>query len=205
MRNQKAALLHLQKDPVLKTIIDQFGPLNYHPGQDYFDHLVSSIIGQQLSNKAADTIYGRFISLFPNQKFTADLILATPQDKLRGIGTSWAKARSLHDLSQKVLDGTLQLNKLDKMTDEEVIEHLIQVKGIGRWSAEMQLMFSLHRPDILPLDDVGIQNAFVKLYNLSRTDNRELRTKMQEIASFWRPWRTVACWYLWKSLDNSSR
>lgn len=201
MQNQKAALLHLQKDPVLKEIIKKFGPLNYRPSKDYFDHLVSSIIGQQLSNRAADTIYGRFVNLFPNQKYTPQLILATPQEKLRGIGTSWAKARSLHDLSQKVLDGTLQLNELDRLDDEEVIAHLVQVKGIGRWSAEMQLMFSLHRPDILPLDDVGIQNAFVKHYQLDRK-HKTLFQQMQRIAKPWQPYRTVACWYLWKSLDN---
>ena len=201
MRKLSQALTHLKQDPDLKSLIDRFGILNYRPGKDLFTSLVYSIIEQQLSGKAADTIYSRFLGLFPAGKFTPELILATELDKLRGIGTSWAKARSLHDLSQKVLDGTLQLNKLDQMTDEEIINHLVQVKGIGPWSAQMRLMFSLSRPDILPLDDVGIQNAFVKHYGLKR-NSRLLKTKMLKIAQKWRPYRTIACWYLWKSLDN---
>lgn len=204
MRNLKTAIAHLKQDPVLKKLIDKYGVVSYRPSNDIFEHLVSSIIGQQLSNKAADTIYGRFLKLFPNGTFTAELILATPAENLRGIGTSWAKARSLHDLSQKVIDGTLQLNELQKMSDEEVVQHLVQVKGIGQWSAEMQLMFALHRPDVLPLDDVGIQNSFVKHYQLNRK-HKNLFNKMQKIAQPWRPWRTVACWYLWKSLDNEPR
>ncbi len=201
MLNRKAALRHLSQDPVLKALINRFGPLDYSSDRDHFESLVYSIIEQQLSGKAADTIYSRFLQLFPDGKFTPELILATPQEKLRGIGTSWAKARSLHDLSQKILDGTLQLNKLHEMSDDEVIEHLIQVKGIGRWTAEMRLMFSLHRPDVLPLDDVGIQNAFVMHYGLKRS-HKKLHQQMIKIAAPWQPYRTMACWYLWKSLDN---
>ncbi len=201
MLDQKLALSHLSRDPVLKGLIERFGPLDYSSEKDHFESLVYSIVEQQLSGKAADTIYARFLSLFSDQKFTPELILATPQEKLRGIGTSWAKARSLHDLSQKVLDGTLQLNKLQEMTDETVIAHLVQVKGIGRWTAEMRLMFSLQRPDVLPLDDVGIQNAFVLHYGLNRSHKR-LGQQMTKIASSWQPYRTLACWYLWKSLDN---
>lgn len=202
MRDLHKALRHLKKDPVLKVLIDRFGIIDHKPPQDRFTNLVSEIIGQQLSSKAADTIYGRFLTLFPNEKLTPELILVTPLEKLRGIGTSWAKARSLHDLSRKILSKAVQLNKLDQMSDDEIIAHLTAVKGIGRWTAEMKLMFTLQRPDILPLDDVGIQNAFVKHYGLLRTNNYELKTRMQEIASSWRPFRTVACWYLWKSLDN---
>ncbi len=201
MQNLRQAVKHLKKDPVLSQIIKKFGILDYQPKSDYFESLVESIIGQQLSNKAADTIYNRFLTLFPNKKFTPDLILAQPLEKLRGIGTSWAKARSLHDLSQKVLDKAIQLDKLDSLSDEEVIVHLTQVKGIGRWTAEMKLMFALQRPDILPLDDVGIQNAFVKHYHLNRK-HKNLKKFMVSVAEPWRPYRTLACWYLWKSLDN---
>lgn len=201
MQNLNKALSHLKKDQVLFTLIDKFGILNYQPNDNYFESLVESIIEQQLSGKAADTIYKRFLKLFPKQKFTPDLILAIEDLTLRNSGMSWAKARSLHDLSKKYLDGTLALNKLDKMSDEEVIEHLIQVKGVGRWTAEMKLMFALQRPDILPLDDVGIQNAFVQHYGLNRK-HKSLQARMQKIALPWRPYRTVACWYLWKSLDN---
>ena len=201
MQDLNKAIKHLKKDPILSDIISKFGILDYQPNSDYFESLVESIIGQQLSGKAADTIYNRFLKLFPRQKFTPDLILDIEDLTLRNCGMSWAKARSLHDLSQKHLDGTLALNKLHKMTDEEVIDHLIQVKGIGRWTAEMKLMFALQRPDILPLDDVGIQNAFVKHYGLNRK-HKSLQAKMQKIALPWKPYRTVACWYLWKSLDN---
>ena len=200
MRDLHKALRHLKKDPALKVLINRFGVINYPPPADRFTNLVSEIIGQQLSGKAADTIYGRFLTLFPHKKFTPDLILAQPLEKLRGIGTSWAKARSLHDLSQKVLSKTVQLNKLDQMTDEEVITHLTAVKGIGRWTAEMKLMFTLQRPDILPLDDVGIQNAMIRFYGLKK--GKRLKTNMLKTAENWRPYRTVACWYLWKSLDN---
>ncbi|OGC92783.1 hypothetical protein A3D85_00585 [Candidatus Amesbacteria bacterium RIFCSPHIGHO2_02_FULL_47_9] len=202
MQNHRKALLHLKRDPVLSQLISKYGVIHYSKSRDYFKSLVYSIIEQQLSNKAAETIYKRFLKLFLHRKFTPELILATPQELLRGIGTSWAKARALHDLSQKVLDKSVQLENLESMTDEEIINHLTQVKGIGRWSAEMRLMFSLHRPDILPLDDVGIQNAFVKHYSLNRK-RKNFSKKMQKIAQNWRPYRTLACWYLWKSLDNA--
>ena len=201
MKNIKAAIKHLKKDPVLSLIIDKYGLINYPISQDYFNNLVSSIIGQQLSNKAADTIYSRFIRLFPNKVFSPQQILELSPDAIRGCGTSWAKVKSLRDLSQKVLDGIVHLESLSTMSDEEVITHLTQVKGIGRWTAEMKLMFTLQRPDILPLQDVGIHNAFVKLYGLNRKHKRFL-SQLQKISANWQPYRTVACWYLWKSLDN---
>lgn len=200
MRQLKKALAHLKQDPVLSGVISQFGIINHLPSPDRFESLVGSIIGQQLSNKAADTIYDRFEKLVGI--VTPENILNMPDAKLRFCGTSWAKVRSLKDLSQKVLDKSLRLDKLDSMSDDEVISHLTQVKGIGRWTAEMKLMFTLHRPDILPLDDVGIQNAMVKLYGLNRK-HKTFSKKMQKIAAPWRPFRTVACWYLWKSLDNA--
>ena len=155
MQDLNKALRHLKKDPVLKALIDRFGSINYQPPPDRFTNLVSEIIGQQLSSKAADTIYSRFLTLFPNKKFTPKLILNQP----------------------------------------------LAVKGIGRWTAEMKLMFTLQRPDILPLDDVGIQNAFVKHYGLNRK-HKNLKKFMVNVAEPWKPYRTVACWYLWKSLDN---
>lgn len=201
MQNLPQAIKHLKKDPVLKVLITRFGSINYDPSSDRFTNLVSEIIGQQLSGKAADTIYNRFLTLFPNKKFTPDLIMDIEDLTLRNCGMSWAKARSLHDLSHKILSKTVRLNELDQMSDDEVIVHLTQVKGIGRWTAEMKLMFTLQRPDILPLDDVGIQNAFVKYYGLNRK-HKNLKKFMVRVAEPWQPYRTVACWYLWKSLDN---
>ena len=201
MRHLKKAIIHLRSDPVLASLIDKYGLLNYRPSRDHFQSLVYSIIEQQLSSKAAHTIYSRFEKLFPQGKLTPQLILNIPQEKLRGIGTSWAKARSLHDLSQKIQDKTVRLDDLSIMSDEEIVTHLTWVKGIGRWSAEMFLMFNLHSPDVFPLDDVGIQNAFVKHYRLNRS-HKTLKHRMEKIAHPWRPFRTVACWYLWKSLDS---
>jgi len=145
-------------------------------------------------------IWGRFEKLCAGQ-MSSVVILSKTWEQLRSVGMSWAKASYVLDLANKVTDGTLQLNKLDKMTDEGIVEHLVQVKGIGRWTAEMALMFTLHRPDVLPLDDLGIQNAFVKHYGLNRS-HKTLKQKMTKIAEKWHPYRTVACWYLWKSLDN---
>ena len=200
MQNIDQALSHLKKDPVLAKLIDQFGVIDYPKSTDYFESLVSSIIGQQLSNKAADTIYNRFKDLLPKRKVTPQAVLDLNLDSIRKCGTSWAKASYLHDLATKTLDGTLALDKLETMADEEMITHLTQVKGIGRWSAQMQLMFAFHRPDIFPVDDMGIQNAFVKLYKL--TKDIKLKTKMEKVAKKWQPYRTLACWYLWKFLDN---
>jgi len=196
------ALTHLQTvDPVLAGLITRFGKLNYRPPRDRFANLVSTIIGQQLSAQAADTIYGRFLKLFPHGVYSPDHILQLDDAVIRKVGTSWAKIRSLKDLAQKMSVGTLDLSRLDALSDEGVISYLTQVKGIGRWTADMKLMFTLHRPDILPLADVGIQNAFVLHYGLKRS-HKSLPDQMIKIAAPWRPWRTVACWYLWKSLDN---
>lgn len=201
MKNIQAAIDHLQKDEVLGKLISQFGVINYEPPTDIFESLAQSIVGQQLSGKAADTIWGRFVTLFPNKKVTPHAIMSLEIESMRNIGTSWAKARSLKDLAEKTVDGTVQINKLETMSDEDMIEHLIKVKGIGRWTAQMRLMFSFERSDILPLDDIGIQNAFVKLYGLNRS-HKTLHQKMTKIAAPWRPYRTIACWYLWRFLDN---
>lgn len=202
MQNFRKGLAHLQKDPVLASLISRYGPIHYPKSRDYFQSLVYSIIEQQLSGKAAETIYNRFLKLFADNKFTPQLILDLSLDSIRGIGTSWAKARSLHDLASKVLDKTVQLENWETMTDDEVVNHLTQVKGIGTWSAQMRLMFSLHRPDVLPLGDKGIQNAMRKLYPLENWKTEQLENLMTCIASPWRPFRTLACWYLWKSLDT---
>lgn len=198
MIDQSQALQILSHDPALKQLIDRFGPLHYSPENDIFISLVETIINQQLSGRAAATIYSRFKTLFPEQLFTPELLFKTTPEILRSAGISGQKAGYLHDLAAKILDGTLDFPKLSDQSDEEVIRHLTQVKGIGRWSAEMILMFTFHRPDVLPLDDLGIRNAFAKFYGIKN----ENRSEMVRIAKSWQPYRTVACWYLWKGLDN---
>lgn len=197
--SQSRVILRLRKDPVMKKLITQFGQLEFHVHQkDLFAEIVDSIISQQLSGKVAKVIYARFENLFPKRKVDPETLLRLEDAKLRAVGMSWAKVKYVKDLAKKTLDGTLQLMKLDSMSDENVIEHLIQVKGIGPWTAEMILMFSLNRPDVFPMDDLGIQIAFKRLYNVKRGDKK----KMLKIAEQWRPHRTLACRYLWKSLDN---
>ena len=190
------------KDPVIAKLAAKYGPIKSLPSQDIFADLVESIVSQQLSGKAASTIFSRVAKLL--KTVTPKNLLATSDQSLRNCGLSWSKVSYVKDLALKSKAGTLHLLRLDNLSDEEVINHLVAVKGIGRWTAEMILMFSLSRPDILPLDDLGIQNAMIRLYNLQhlRTMNSKLKTRMQEIASLWRPHRTLACRYLWKSLDN---
>lgn len=166
--------------------------------KDYFADLVDCIVSQQLSVKAAATIYARIEKLCG--QITPKKILSTKHLALRSCGLSNAKVTYVKDLALKATDGTLQLNKLDNMPDEEVIKHLIVVKGIGRWSAEMILMFSLNRPDVFPVDDLGIQNAMIKKYGLKK--GKRLQAQILKIAETWRPHRTRECKKLWKSLDN---
>ena len=197
MRNLRKGLAHLRRDPIIAAQIDKFGIINYRVPKDRFENLVSTIIGQQLSNKAADTIYSRVIKI---TKIDPTSLMAVDPSQLRSAGTSWAKIRSLKDLSKKILDKSVQLDLLDLLSDDEVISHLTAVKGIGIWTAHMKLMFTLHRPDVMPVDDRGIQNAMIRLYKLK--DNQKLKDNMLKIAKSWQPYRSLACWYLWKSLDN---
>ena len=199
MENLPKVLAHLSSDPVMEKLIRQFGPLEFPPRQqDLFAEITDSIISQQLSGKVARVIYSRFEALFPGKKVNPEFALSIDGGKIRAIGVSWAKEKYIKDLAQKTLDGTLKLHLLINMQDEEIIEHLIQVKGIGSWTAQMILMFSLDRLDILPLNDLGIQKAFEKLYKVKMGKQK----KMIKIAEKWKPYRTIACRYLWKSLDN---
>jgi len=155
-------------------------------------------LSQQLSGKVANTIITRVKNVLV--KINSDRILNTEDQTIRDCGVSWAKIKYIKDLSSKVADGTIQLNKLSKMTDQEIIDHLIVVKGIGKWTAEMMLMFTFDRPDVFPLDDLGIQNAMIKNFGLKR--NKSLAAKMLKIADKHRPHRTQFARDLWKSLDN---
>lgn len=191
----------MRRDPVLKDLIRQYGACGLATSQhtDPFKALVHSIMSQQLSTKAAATIARRFSALFGGKFPVPARVLAASDADLRSVGLSGMKASFIKDLSQRVVDGSLRLADFDDMGDEEVIEALTNVRGIGRWTAEMFLMFRLHRPDVLPVGDLGIVRAMQRAYRLRKVPTPERMTKIGEA---WRPYRSIACWYLWASLEN---
>ncbi|MBM4423848.1 MAG: DNA-3-methyladenine glycosylase 2 family protein [Chloroflexi bacterium] len=196
----RKALRHLKRDPRLVPLIAQHGQPTFRPERNTFRALSESILYQQLSGKAAAAIFDHFLDLFPGRRFpTPGHLLTVPFGKLRAAGLSTQKATYLLDLATKFCDSTIQPRKFSKMTDNEISEHLIQVKGIGQWTADMFLMFALNRPDVLPVGDLGIRNGFRKLYGLRKEPSPE---KMIAIAEPWRPYRTVASWYLWRVVES---
>ncbi|MGE5358563.1 MAG: DNA-3-methyladenine glycosylase family protein [Bacteroidales bacterium] len=198
------AIRHLtRRDPILAAIIKRHGHCGLADAQreDPFRAIVEAIVWQQLSGKAAATIFGRFLGLFPNREFpTPEQLTAKTDEELRAVGFSRQKIGYLRDLCEKMRTGELHLDRLEPMTDDEVIEHLTHVKGIGRWTAEMVLMFRLHRPDVLPVDDLGIVKAVRKAYRLRKDPDAD---RLRQIGEKWRPYRSVASWYLWASLENT--
>jgi DNA-3-methyladenine glycosylase II len=196
----RARRLLLRRDPILADVIRRHGPCGLAAAQraDHFTALVRAITGQQLSTKAAATIFARLVALMP-AGLTPAALAAISDEQMRAVGMSRQKSSYFRDLCDKVMSGALPLDSLDAMSDEEVISALTQVKGIGRWSAEMFLMFRLHRPDVLPLDDLGIVNAVKNVYGLRKKPTAE---RIRKIGEAWRPYRSVASWYLWRSLDN---
>lgn len=196
----RARRLLLRRDSVLAAVIKKHGACGLAAAQraDHFSALVRAITGQQLSTKAAATIYGRLVALMP-AGVTPEALSTLTDDQMRASGMSRQKIAYFRDLSEKSLSGVVRLDLLESMTDEEVIAALTKVKGIGRWSAEMFLMFRLHRPDVLPVDDLGIVNAVKNVYGLRK---RPTADRIRKIGEAWRPYRSVASWYLWRSLDN---
>ncbi len=196
----RARKLLMRRDPVLRDVIKRVGPCGLADRQrkDHLTALIGAIVSQQLSTKAAATIFGRFVALFPGGEIPgAAAIAALSDEQLRGVGLSGQKVRYLRDLTARMLDGRLNLDELDALPDEDVIERLTAVKGFGRWTAEMFLMFRLHRPDVLPVDDLGIVKAVQKTYGLRKRPKPQRILKMGEA---WRPYRSVASWYLWQTL-----
>lgn len=196
---------HLMRvDPVLGAIVRQHGRcgLAERSAEPRLCALARALVSQQLSVKAAATIFSRFLALFPGDNGfpPPDQILNVPVERLREAGLSRAKASYLHDLCTRVRDGALPLDELDGMADEQVVETLTAVKGIGRWTAEMILIFQLGRPDILPVADVGVLRAIQNVYGLRR---RPSEAQVLRMGEKWRPYRSVASWYLWCSLDNA--
>jgi len=195
---QKARDYLSQKDPVLKKIIQQVPPFDRHKGGNYFEDLVESIVSQQLSVKAADTIWGRFITLLPDKKVTPEAVFALEDQKIRDAGISWSKISYIKDLAKKTLESGILFEQFEVMTEEEIIEELVKVKGIGRWTAEMFLMFAIERPDVFSYGDLGLRRAIQRWYHL---DHEPTLEEAEKIAEKWRPYRTLACRYLWRSLE----
>ena len=196
-----ARRLLLRRDPVLATIIRQHGPCGIADALrvDHFSALVRAIIFQQLSTKAASTIHGRLVALLPGGQVTPQALGAVSEEQFRGVGVSRQKAMYLRDLCDRVARGEVSLDEVDALDDEAVIAALTKVKGIGRWTAEMFLMFRLHRPDVLPVGDLGILTAVQKVYGMRK---RPTPDRLLRIGETWKPYRSIACWYLWRSLDN---
>jgi DNA-3-methyladenine glycosylase II len=193
------AVKHLRRaDPVMRDLIKAVGPCALKPGArgDHFTTLLRAIVGQQLSAKAAETIWQRLIALHPNgRKLQPADVLKASDAELRGVGLSNAKVTYARDLAERIHSGELNLAKLSRKADDAIIDELVAVRGIGRWTAEMFLLFKLGRPDVWATDDLGLQNAVRNRYGVQPT-----KATLLEIAEPWRPWRSVASWYLWRSL-----
>lgn len=197
---------HLRNaDETLARVIDERGPLDLESRvrgrpADAYGALLRAIVGQQLSVKAAATIYGRFTDLFGGRTPSPEEILEVDPDTLRGVGFSRAKASYVRSLAENVVSGELELDRLDELPDEEVAAELVAIKGIGRWSADMFLIFHLGRPDVLPVGDLGVRNAVARLYGLEALPSA---AELEALGERWRPWRSLASLYLWESLDNA--
>ena len=194
----RKAINHLKKcDPVLRGIIERVGPFRMQYGVPQFCSLAEAIVYQQLNGKAAETIFKRFAAL-AGDPLTPEGILKLSDEQFRGVGLSKQKSAYLKDLAQKAAAGILDFSKLPELPDEEVIEHLTQVKGIGVWTAHMFLIFSLRRLNVLPTGDYGVQMALKRHYRKRKLPKPK---DMEKIARAWEPYRSVACWYMWRSLD----
>jgi DNA-3-methyladenine glycosylase II len=199
----KKAYKHLKKDVLMKEVLKSTPPLAFMPNKNLYQSLIRAIVSQQLSTKAAATIYDRFLNLFPNKDPDANIVLRLDDEHLRICGLSYQKAGYLKNIAQFSITNGLDYRKLYRKTDEDLITHLTQIKGVGQWTVEMILMFSLNRPDVFPVDDLGIQNAMKKLYGLDGK-GKQLHQQMIDVAEQWRPYRTITCRHLWKWKDDNA-
>lgn len=196
------ALDHLKaRDPVLGRLIETYPRPTFEKHENYYQELVDSIISQQLSVSAARAIEGRFMTLFGGQFPSPEEILKVDVETLRGVGFSRPKARYVQDLAQKVLDGDVTFDDLDSQTNDEIIAELTQVKGVGEWTVHMFLMFCMARQDVLPVGDLGIRNGVTGLYDLDHQATPEDVARIAE-QNNWRPYESIASWYVWQSLEN---
>jgi DNA-3-methyladenine glycosylase II len=194
------AIRHLsERDALLAGVIRRAGPCRIEGRREPFLSLAEAIVYQQLSKKAAATIWRRFAALFPARRVTAAALSAMPEERLRVAGLSRQKCAYLRDLASRFVSGEIEARALRRMSDDEIIQTLTRIKGVGRWTAEMFLIFCLKRPDVWPVDDLGVLKGLQRLYGMRRLPRRDRAVRLGER---WRPYRTVATWYLWRGLDN---
>ena len=192
---------HLAKDRKFQPLLEM-GQIDLKKKKNFCLHLCASIMSQQLSVAVARVIYKRLLELYAGEEPTPQQIVDTPFEKLRGIGLSNAKVNYIQNVASYALEHGMDDKKLNKMSDEEVMEFLLPIKGVGRWTVEMQLMFALGREDVFAVDDLGIQQGMAKLYKLDTTDKKAFREKMLKLSAKWKPYRTFACMHLWRWKDN---
>jgi DNA-3-methyladenine glycosylase II len=195
-------VLHLSKDRKLRKLIESGDKHTLKKRKNICNYLCASIMSQQLSTKVAKVIHNRFLELYGGKEPAPQQILDMPFDKLRGIGLSNAKVNYLKNVAQFEIEQGMDHKKLQKMSNEEVIEYLTVIKGVGRWTVEMLLMFALGREDVFAIDDLGVQNAMIRLYKIDRTDKKKFREDMLRISEKWAPYRTFACLHLWRWKDG---
>ena len=196
-------IAHLQKDKKLATIINEPVHERIKPHKNIMLQLIGSIMSQQLNTKVADIIYNRFLALYKNKEPKAKQIAETSIETLRSIGLSNAKANYVKNVAAFVEANKITDSKLHAMNNEEIIELLTQIKGVGKWTVEMLLMFALGREDVFSIDDYGVQKAMIKLYKLDKLDKKQLREKLLKISNKWSPYKTYACLYCWHWKDNA--
>ena len=196
-------ITHLSKDKKFKRIIDLQEPCVLEKRKNVYLQLCYSIMSQQLSTKVADVFHRRFLKLYKGKEPTAKQIAVTPFETLRGIGLSNAKANYVLNVCRFFIEEKITDERLHKMNNEELIKYLSQIKGVGQWTVEMILMFTLGREDIFAVDDLGIQQAVCKLYKIDSTNKKEMKLQMLKVSAKWSPYRTYACRYLWGWKDNT--
>jgi len=198
----RKAITHLKRsDPVMASIIERVGPCRISYTEPIFESLARSIVYQQLSGKAAATIFGRFVAAAGGEPLTPRKVLRLSFDEMRSLGLSSQKATYVRDLAEKTASKEIVFDQFEAMTNDQIMASLIQVKGIGVWTVQMFLMFSLRRPDVLPCGDLGIRNAVQKAYGLKGPASP---AEIEKIGANWRPYCSIASWYLWRSLEGRS-
>jgi DNA-3-methyladenine glycosylase II len=189
-------------DPVMRTMLERIGPCDLRrgrPRREHFAELARAITYQQLAGRAAAAIHGRFVALFDGDGPTPEAVLALPVDRLRGAGLSGSKTASIRDLADKVVDGSVQLERIARLPDDEIKRELTLVRGIGPWTADMFLIFQLGRLDVWPIDDYGVRNGYARLYGLGDVPKAR---ELEPMGDRFRPYRSVAAWYCWRAADT---